>query len=79
MAVLGAISVCNASNRSWMASASSSGRTIPWPVRPCLSALRREIALPSAVRGPAESMAFWRLASIRAWVVATACGPIEGD
>ena len=37
--------------------------TTPSPVRPCLRPLRREMALPSSVRGPVDFMALRRLAS----------------
>ena len=36
---------------------------MPAPVRPCLSELRRVIALPSGVLGPVDFAAFLRLAS----------------
>ena len=57
------------SKRSATIRASSIGRTIPSPVRPCLRELARDRSFPSGVLGPVDFWALRRLASIRAWEV----------
>jgi hypothetical protein len=48
-----------ASNSSWL----SCGRTVAFDVIECETALRREAAFPSDVRGPVEAWALMRFAS----------------
>ncbi len=58
--LLGPISSWSTVNRRSTIAASSAGKATPAPVSPCLTALARDRAFPSAVFGPDDFLAFSR-------------------